>query len=44
MLELHKLSIEKDDEMSVLLTMEVDKLTRNEASRYTDKLLAKYGR
>ena len=44
LLELHKLSIEKDDKMSVLLTMEVDKLTRNEASRYTDRLLSKYGR
>ena len=30
--------------MSVFLDMDVDKLTRNEASRYTDRLLAKYGR
>lgn len=44
LLELHKLSIEEDEELSVLLTMETDKLTRNEASRYTDRLLAKYGR
>lgn len=44
LIELHKLSIETDEELSPLLIMEVDKLTRNEASRYTDKLLAKYGR
>ena len=44
LLELHKLSIEKDEEFAVLLTMEPDKLTRNEASRCMDRILSKYGR
>lgn len=44
LLEQHKLSIEQDDILSELLSLEVDKLTRNEASRYTDKILSKYGR
>lgn len=34
LLEKHKLSIEAD----------IDKMTKNEASRYTDRILAKYGR
>lgn len=44
LLEQHKLWIEQDDKLSFLLTLQVEKLTRNEASRYTDQLLAKYGR
>ncbi len=44
LLELHKLCIEQDEALSFLLKLEVEKLTRNEASRYTDQLLAKYGR
>ena len=44
LLELHKLSLEQDSDMSKFLEMEVDKLTRNEASRYTDQILSRYGR
>ncbi|MBQ6888234.1 MAG: 3'-5' exonuclease [Lachnospiraceae bacterium] len=44
LLELHKLSIEQDGDLSPILSMEVDKLTRSEASRYMDRILAKCGR
>lgn len=44
LMEKHKLVIEADDELQVCLTMDIDKLTRNEASRYTDRILSKYGR
>ncbi len=44
LLQKHKLAIEADKILSPCLYMELDKLTKNEASRYTDKLLSKYGR
>lgn len=44
LLQKHKLAIETDETLSSCLYMELDKLTKNEASRYTDKLLSKYGR
>lgn len=44
LLEQHKLFIEQDCDLSKLLTMEVEQLTRNEASRYTDWILSKCGR
>lgn len=44
LLEKHKLTIGADEELRVCLTMEIDKLTRNEASRYTDRILSKCGR
>lgn len=44
LIELHRLSIEQDESFSFLLNLEVEKLTRNEASRYTDQLFAKFGR
>jgi len=44
LLEKHKMAIEADETLLPCLSMELDKLTKNEASRYTDKLLSKYGR
>lgn len=40
----HKLAIEADQELRVCLSIELDKMTKNEASRYTDRILSKYGR
>jgi len=44
LMEKHKLDLEADEELKLCLTMEIDKLTKNEASRYTDRILSKYGR
>ena len=44
LLEQHRLTIEQDSELSFLLSLEAEKLTRSEASRYMDKLLARCGR
>lgn len=44
LMEKHKLTIEADEELRVCLTMEIDKMTKNEASRYTDRILSKCGR
>ena len=44
LLERHRLAIEADEELSCCLRMELDKLSKNEASRYVDRILSKYGR
>lgn len=44
LLEKHRMNIEADGQLSACLHMELDKLTKNEASRYADRILSKYGR
>lgn len=44
LLERHRLDIEADEELSACLRIELDKLSKNEASRYADRILSKCGR
>ncbi len=44
LIDQHKMKIEQDEKLAKLLSMDVEKMTRNQASRYTDRLLSKFGK